>query len=129
MKTMLKQTSQSRLETREGILCSVLETALDGAASEACSPAMRQWFRVDEPQADPALVAGRPVRNIDPKQGLFVDEEGNSYRLAGGGEATPEYAEVIPTVNGQATQAKAGASVDGRHRRKGEEKEAPVDPF
>ena len=69
------------------------------------------------------------MRNIDPREGLFVDEEGNSYRLAGGGEATPEYAEVIPAVNGQATQAKAGASVDRRHRRKGEEKAGPVDPF
>jgi hypothetical protein len=31
---------------------------------------------------DPALVAGRPVRSVDPKEGLFIDEEGNSYRLA-----------------------------------------------
>ena len=75
------------------------------------------------------MVAGRPVRNVDPGQGLFVDEEGNRYRLVGGGEATPEYAEVIPAVNGQATQAKAGASVDGRHRHKGEEKAGAIDPF
>jgi len=39
------------------------------------------------------LVAGRPVRNLDPQEGLFVDEEGNSYRVAGGGQAKPDYAE------------------------------------
>src|SRR5260370_38369094 len=100
MKTMLKQTLQSRLEARDGMLCIVLETALDGAASRAGSPAVRQWFRVAEPDADPALVAGRPVRNIDPKEGFFVDEEGNSYRLAGGGQAKPDYNTVIPVESG-----------------------------
>ena len=44
---------------------------------------MRQWFRIEECEADPALVAGRTVRNVDPGKGLFVDEEGNNYRLAG----------------------------------------------
>jgi hypothetical protein len=136
MKTMLKQTSQSRLEARDGVLCIVLETALDGAAPKAGAPAMRQWFRVEEPEADLALVAGRPVRNIDPKQGLFVDEEGNSYRLAGGDKAEAHYAEVIPVnEGGPETQREAGAApmpskqrggnglqVTGRRRRKGQER-------
>jgi len=130
MRTKLKQAKAgSRLEVRDGALCVRVETPFSTGRSGAAAPSMRQWYLVAEPPLDPAVVAGRPVRNIDPSEGLFVDEEGNSYRLAGGGEATPEYAEVIPAVNGQATQAKAGASVDGRHRRKGEEKEAPVDPF
>ena len=89
MKTMLKQSSQSRLEARDGVLCIVVETPFSAGASEASSPGMRQWFRVEEPDANPALVAGRPVRNIDPQEGLFIDEEGNSYRLAGGGQAKP----------------------------------------
>ena len=89
MKTMLKQSSQSRLEARDGVLCIVVETPFSAGASEASSPGMRQWFRVEEPDANPALVAGRPVRNIDPQEGLFIDEEGNSYRLAGGGHAEP----------------------------------------
>ena len=42
MKTKLKETSQSRLEVRDGILCIVVEKALDGGASKAGSPAMRQ---------------------------------------------------------------------------------------
>jgi hypothetical protein len=143
MKTMLKQGSQGRLEARDGILCIVLETALDGAASKAGSPAMRQWFRVEEPEADLALVAGRPVRNIDPEEGLFVDEEGNSYRLAGGGKA--HYAEVIPVnEGGPETQPEAGAApmpvkqrggngngLPGRRRRKGGERPVAIanDPF
>ncbi len=72
---------------------------------------MRQWFRVAEPDADPAVVAGRRVRNLDPQEGLFVDEEGNSYRLAGGGQAKPDYAEVIPVnEGGRTTQLEAGAA-------------------
>src|SRR6516225_2588450 len=144
MKTLLKQTSQSRLEARDGILCIVLETALDGAASKAGSPAMRQWFRVEEPDANPAPVGGRPVRNIDPQKGLFIDEEGNSYRLAGGGHAEPFHAEVIPVEGGPGTRLEAGAApmpvkqrggngngLPGRRRCKGGEKPGAIanEPF
>ena len=81
---MLKQTSQSRLEVRDGTLCIVAETALDGAAPKAGSPAMRQWFRVEEPEAAPALVAGRPVRNIDPQEGFSSTKRGTAtgWRVA-----------------------------------------------
>jgi hypothetical protein len=84
---------------------------------------MRQWYRVADPDAEPALVTGRPVRNIDPGKGLFVDEEGNGYSLLGGGQAAPEYAEVIPVGKGEA------ASVNGKKRCKGDEKARPVDLF
>jgi ERF superfamily protein len=140
MKTMLKQGSQSRLEARDGILCIVVETAFDDAASKAGSPVMRQWFRVEEPEADSAMVAGRSVRNIDPQKGLFVDEEGNSYRLAAGSQAKPDFAEVIPVNEGrQGTQLEAGAApmpskqrggnglpVTGRRRRKGGESHGAI---
>ena len=143
MKTMLKQSAQSRLEARDGVLCIVVETPFSAGASEASSsPGMRQWFRVEEPDANPARVAGRPVRSIDPQQGLFIDEEGNSYRLAGGGQAKPDYAEVIPVECGAGTRPEAGAApisirqrggngLPGRRRRKGGEKPAVSanDPF
>src|SRR5246127_2320467 len=108
MKTMLKQSSQSRLEARDGVLCIVVETPFSAGASEASSPGMRQWFRVEKPDANPALVAGRPVRNLDPQEGLFVDEEGNSYRVAGGGQAKPDCAEVIPVEGGRGTRLEEG---------------------
>jgi hypothetical protein len=137
MKTMLKQSSQSRLEARDGVLCIVVETPFSAGASGASSPRMRQWFRVEEPDADPATVAGRPVRNLDPQQALFIDEEGNSYRLAGGGQAKPDYAEVIPIGDGPGTPPEAGAAsikerggngspVTGRRRRKGGEKPGAI---
>jgi hypothetical protein len=76
---------------------------------------MRRWFRVEEPDADPAMVAGRPVRNLDPREGLFVDEEANSYRLAGGGQARPDYSEVIPVEGGPRLEAGAAPDCsDGR---------------
>jgi hypothetical protein len=106
---------------------------------------MRQWFRVEEPDGDPALVAGCPVRNLDPQEGLFIDEEGNSYRLAGGSQAKPDFAEVIQVIEGgPGTQLEAGAApmpmkqgggnglpVIGRRRRKGGERHGPIadEPF
>jgi hypothetical protein len=144
MKTMLKQNSQSRLEARDGVLFVVVETPFDTGQSGAASPAMRQWFRVEEPEADPALVTGRSVRNIDPQEGLFVDDGGNSYRLAGGVQANPHYTEVIPVEGGPETRQEAGAApmpikqrggnglpVTGRRRRKGGERHGAVanEPF
>jgi hypothetical protein len=144
MKTMLKQSSQSRLEARDGVLCIVVETPFSAGASEASSPGMRQWFRVEEPDATPALVAGRPIRNLDAQEGLFVDEEGDSYRVAGGGQAKPDYAEVIPVEGGPGTRLEEGDAPmpvkqhggngngsPGRRRRKGREKPAAIvdDPF
>jgi hypothetical protein len=139
MKTMLEQSAQSRLEARDGVLCIVVETPFSAGASEASSPGMRQWFRVEEPAADPTLVGGRPVRSIDPQKGLFIDEEGNSYRLAGGGHAEPFHAEVIPVEGGPVTRLEAGAApmqiiqrggngngLPGRRRRKGGERNAAV---
>ena len=139
MKPMLKQTSRSRLEARDGMLCVFVETPFETEQSGAAAPAMRQWFRVEEPDADPALVAGRPVRNIDPQKGLFIDEEGNSYRLAGGGQAKPHYAEVIPVESGPGTRLEAGTApmpnrqgggnglaVTGKRRRKGREKHGAI---
>ena len=137
MKTMLEQSAQSRLEARDGVLGIVVETPFSAGASEASSPGMRQWFRVEEPDANPILVAGRPVRNIDPQEGLFIDEEGNSYRLAGGGKAKPDYAEVIPVEGGPRLEAGAapmavkqrggnGNGLPGGRRRKGGEKPAAI---
>src|SRR6266478_6187647 len=140
MKNSLKQNWQSRLETKDGLLYATVETPFNVEQSGAASPAMRQWFRVEEPAADPALVAGRPVRNIDPQKGLFIDEEGNSYRLAGGGQAKPLYAEVIPVGGcGTGTRLEAGAAPmpikqrggNGRRRRKGGERHGAIanEPF
>ena len=84
MKTMLKQTSQSRLEALDGFLWVVMETPFDIDQSGAVSPAMRQWFRVEEPGADPALVAGRSVRDIDPQGGFSSTKRGTAigWRVA-----------------------------------------------
>lgn len=71
MKTMLKQTSQSRLEARDGVLFVVMETPFDIEQSGAASPAMRQWFRVEEPDVDPALVAGASGSQHRPSGGTF----------------------------------------------------------
>ena len=133
----LKQNRQSRLELRDGVLCVVVKTPSEDSQPGNASSDVQQWFRVEELDATAATVAGRSVRNIDPQGGLFVDEEGNSYRLAGGGKAKPDYAEVIPVEGGPRLEASAaplpikqrsgqrsgnGVTVTGRRRRKAGEK-------
>ena len=85
------------------------------------------------------MVAGRRERNLDPKEGLIVDEEGNSYRVAGGGQAKPDYAEVTPVEGGPGTRLEEGDApmpvkqrggngngLPGRRRRKGGERQAAI---
>src|SRR5262249_50876475 len=88
--------ASGRLEERDGNLWIVLETPFNGSGSPEPGSGLLQWFRIESPDAVPAMLAGRPVRQLNPEQGLFVDEEGNSYRLAGGGRAEPDLTEVIP---------------------------------
>ena len=100
MKTKLSRNkpqteATGHLEERDGNLWIVLETPFIGSRSPQPG-SLRRWFRIEAPGAVPAMLAGRPVRPLDPEQGLFVDEEGNSYRLASGGRPEPDLSEVIP---------------------------------
>ena len=83
MKTMLKQSSQSRLEARDGVLCIVVETPFSAGASEASSPGMRQWFRVEEPDARPG--AGRRASGPQhrPTAGAFHRRRGEQLSIGG----------------------------------------------
>ena len=119
MELKLKPNPQSRLELRDGVLCVVVKTPTEDSQPSNASSDMQQWFRVEEPDASAATVTGRPVRNIDPQDGLFVDEEGNSYRLAGGGQAKPDYAEVIPgRIAGNRPATPQGTREARRHSRR-----------
>ena len=116
--------ASGRLGERDGNLWIVLETPFNGSRSPQPG-SLRQWFQIEDPDAVPAMLAGRPVRQLDPEQGLFVDEEGNSYRLAGGGRAEPDLTEVIPGQDETTTVVPAMPSAKGRRRRKaGENGEA-----
>src|SRR5690242_12343759 len=87
--------ASARLEEREGDLWIVLETPFNVSGSPQAGSGLRQWFRIEAPDAAPTMLAGRAVRRLDAEEGLFVDEEGNSYRLAGGARAEPVFTEVI----------------------------------
>jgi ERF superfamily len=137
MKATINPSPPARLENRDGVLCIVMEAPFDSGLPNAGGAALRQWFRLEECDADPALVAGRPVRNVDPANGLFVDEEGNSFRLAGGGGAKPLYSDITPVEGESGTLAAPGTDeapmaakqprvsgdpANGKRRRNGREK-------
>ena len=86
MKTKLNRNkpqtrTSGRLEERDGNLWIVLETPFNGSGCLHPKSGLRQWFRIEAPDAISAMLAGRPVRQFDPEQGLFIDEEGNSYEF------------------------------------------------
>ena len=95
MKTMLEQNTQSHLEARDSVLCIVVETPRPrllppgcGNGSESKSP-----------------TPTRPVRNIDPQEGLFIDEEGTAITsrisfLSESARARAIHAGVVAAIGG-----------------------------
>ena len=57
---------------------------------------------------------GRPVRELDPRKGVYVDEEGNVYQLADKGETKPIAVEQLPTREKTELQVLLEASLNGR---------------
>jgi len=58
-------------------------------------------------------LSGRPVSLVDSKEGIYVDEEGNAYRLIGGGETKPIEVEHLAAKKGTELEELLEASLKG----------------
>jgi len=132
---------KSSLDYREGQLC-VLLTVDDYQRDGSGRCHVREWYPIREvPDAEPLVLNGTPVTCFDRDAGLYIDEEGNSYRLAGGGQAKPLHTEVVPAegTHGEQLEARTngalitaresrgnGSQVTGRRRRKGQEEHSAI---
>jgi hypothetical protein len=78
------------LDYRDGHLCVLKEFDRRRGGLGDALESMREWYVVREAaEVEVATLIGRPVGRVEPGEGLYVDEDGNSYQLADKGEAKP----------------------------------------
>ena len=97
-----KQEIRTRLAYRNGFLCVVAEReGPDGP----CPTTLKVWYPIREvEEAENRTLLGRPLTEVDPKEGIYVDEEGTVYQLAGKGETKPILIEETPGEGGELEQ-------------------------
>jgi hypothetical protein len=88
---------KSRLDYRDGHLCVLNESELGGDDAAAADGKIREWYAVRKAaHAEVATLVGRPVRCVEGGEGLYVDEDGTSYRLAHRGGTKPLAVKIEP---------------------------------
>src|ERR1035441_7934327 len=112
-----KEKIRTRLAYRNGFLCVVAER---GSPEGAHPTTLKVWYPIREAEeAEVQTLLGRPVTEVDPKEGIYVDEEGTAFQLAENGETKPMVVEEIPGDGEEleqllATSLKNGNSSAGR---------------
>jgi len=106
-----KDEIKSRLGYRNGFLCVVAERwCPDGPQPKT----VRLWYPIrEEAEAETGSLTGRPVAEIDPKEGIYVDEEGAVFELAEKGETKPIAVEEIPGESGELESLLAASLKNG----------------
>ena len=106
---------KSILDYRDGHLCILNESELDGPVPGGRFGTAREWYAVREaPEVEVATLIGRPVKHVEPDKGLYVDEEGNVYQLADKGETKPIEVEHLPGREQTELEQLLEASLNGR---------------
>jgi ERF superfamily len=105
---------KSTLDYRDGHLCILNESELRGGLGGALE-GIREWYVVREAaEAEAATLIGRPVKHVEPDEGLYVDEEGNVYQLMDKGETKPIAIQHLPGGDKTELEALLEASLNGR---------------
>jgi hypothetical protein len=93
-----KDDIRTRLAYRNGFLCVVAERCEDGPEPKT----LKLWYPVREAQqAEAQTLLGRPVTEIDQKEGIYVDEEGTVFQLREKGETKPILVEEVADQGGE----------------------------
>jgi hypothetical protein len=75
------------LALKDGLLCVLAERANPDRLNQN---ALKLWYPVREAeQAEVSSLIGRSVTEVDAKEGIYVDEEGAVFQLAGKGDTKP----------------------------------------
>jgi hypothetical protein len=102
---------RSRLAYRNGFLCVLGEC---GAADGSEPTTAKLWYPVRAAhEAEIQTLVGRPVIEIDRKEGIYVDEEGTVYQLAEKGETKPMAVEEIAREGGELAELLAASLRNG----------------
>lgn len=102
----------NRLGFRSGFLCVVAErSGPDGPHPKT----PKLWYPVREAQeAEIPILEGRPVAEMDPKEGIYVDEEGVVFQLAGKGATKPILVEEVADQGGELELLLAASLKNGK---------------
>ncbi len=88
---------KSTLDYHDGHLCIVNESEQDGHGPDGGFATVREWYAVREAaEAEVATLVGRSVRQLVSGEGLYVDEDGEAYQLAGKNGTKPIAVEYLP---------------------------------
>jgi hypothetical protein len=111
-----KDEIKTRLAYRNGFLCVVAERwCADGPQPKT----VKLWYPVREAEeAETRTLLGRPVAEIDPKEGIYVDEEGTVFQLAEKGETKPMAVVETPSESGELEQLLAASLKNGNSSEK-----------
>ena len=107
-----KREIRTSLAYRNGFLCVVAER---GSPQGPHPTTLKLWYPVrNAPEAELQTLLGRPVSEVDPKEGIYVDEEGTVFQLAEKGETKPMLVEEIPDEGGELEQLLAASLKNGK---------------
>ncbi len=111
-----KDEIKTRLAYRNGFLCVVAERW----CPEGPQPkTVKLWYPVrEEEESETGSLTGRSVAEIDPKEGIYVDEEGTVFQLAEKGETKPIAVEETPRESGELEQLLAASLKNGNSSEK-----------
>jgi hypothetical protein len=106
-----KDQIKNRLGYRNGFLCVVAERCCpDGPQPKM----LKLWYPVrEEEEAETGSLTLRPVTEIDPKEGIYADEEGTIFQLAEKGETKPIAVEETAGESGELEQLLAASLKNG----------------
>ena len=111
-----KQEITTRLGCRDGLLCVIAERRCPGGSPPET---LRLWYPVREAaEAETKTLSGRPVAEIDPKQGIYVDEEGTVFQLAEKNATKPILAEEVTDHDAEPEQTLAASLKNGKSSNK-----------
>ena len=111
-----KHEIKTRLGYRNGLLCVVAER---GCPEGSQPKTLRLWYPVREAEeAETRTLLGRSVAEVDPKEGIYADEEGTVFQLAEKGETKPIMMEEITGEVGELEQLLDASLKNGKSSEK-----------
>ncbi len=99
---------KSSLDYRKNFLCVLIESEVSDGSS------IRKWYPVYKAErAEAGMLCGRPLTSMNPKEGIYVDEEGNVFQLANRGGTKPLEVEQLAAEGKSELEALLEASLNG----------------
>jgi hypothetical protein len=99
---------KSSLDYKNKFLCVLSESeGLNGSL-------LREWYPVCKgSRAEVETLCGRPLTNVNPTEGIYIDEEGNVFQLANRGETKPLEVEQVAAERKSELETRLEASLNG----------------